>query len=292
MKEGSVAAKVVRRVFFVGFMFLLLLGTPSIAPAESAKVNCGDTLGPGGKFKLKADLICVEGDVLTLRDRVQLDLNGHTIVTVVVLTGRRAELTNGTIEGRGLCISLVCLILEGRGEHVVENVTVFETSLGQGGISVRSNNNRLIGNRSFGDVGFEVGGSNNYLFGNIAAIGQAGFHVGGNGNKLIGNSSSQQRENFHIVGNNNVLTQNFSAAGNQPGEGFIVDGRNNRLFRNVAMSTGIQLFGQNNVVKENVALLGSTDLFDADPTCDNNTWKDNIFATSQAGNIDNPTCID
>jgi hypothetical protein len=144
-----------------------------VKPA-SADVSCGDTLGPGKKYKLEADLTCAEGDILTLRDNASLDLNGHVLVTTVVLAGRKASISNGIIEGRNLCGSY-CLILEGQGGHVVANVNIIETSFGVGGVLVDSDNNRLSGNTTLGDRGFDIQGSNNVIIGNIAFNGSGGI---------------------------------------------------------------------------------------------------------------------
>lgn len=264
--------------------FLLLWADISLS-AAAPQVTCGATLGPGKKYKLDADLTCLEGDVLTLRDRARLDLNGHTIVSVVVLTGSKAELRNGTIEGGNLCINSFCLILEGGGSHVVENVNIVQIGTFQGGILVASDNNHLLGNTCLGDLGIDITGANNVLQGNVSAATQVGFSVRGNGNQLIDNSSTQSREDFNVWGNNNVLIHNFSAAGEIGQDGFTVYGQNNRLLRNVAIRTGIIVRGQNNVLEANVAFFAFTDLFDADANCDNNTWRDNVFASA------NQTCI-
>jgi len=55
----------------------MILGWIAVG-AAGEKINCGDILGPGGVFELKADLHCGEtSPALTVRDGAQLELGGH-----------------------------------------------------------------------------------------------------------------------------------------------------------------------------------------------------------------------
>jgi hypothetical protein len=97
----------------------------SVTPAHADGIQCGDVLGPGGRFELEHDLECGNFGV-TVRDGAILDLNGHIVACrpgsafrCVVLTGTGAQLRNGAGQG-GFHQSIV---LEGTGGHTVRNVT-------------------------------------------------------------------------------------------------------------------------------------------------------------------------
>src|SRR3990167_8378901 len=70
----------------VGLMSLGLIGS-GLSPAQAAHINCGDVLGPGGRFVLDADLSCPNPDpdeepwagALTVVGPVEVDLQGHAV---------------------------------------------------------------------------------------------------------------------------------------------------------------------------------------------------------------------
>ena len=73
----------VLRVLTSGVVSLLaafvMLG--SVTPAHADVVQCGDVLGPGGRFTLEQDIVCQGGAGVgvTVQDGAVLDLNGHTV---------------------------------------------------------------------------------------------------------------------------------------------------------------------------------------------------------------------
>jgi hypothetical protein len=260
-----------------------------ITSAAGHTINCGDTLGPGGMFQLQADLDC--GDVspaLTVRDGARLDLGGYTIRTiglVILLDGQGAVLQNGIIRG-----SEDGLSLEGGGWHTVRGVEV--DTEGEGGISVRSDHNRLLSNTADSAiVGIGIGGRHNLLANNIG-FGQLAFAVGGDTNLLFHNiTPSAIHDAFVIGGDDNLLVSNDATGGGD--NGFIIRGNGNKLVGNVARgySQGIEVSGQKNVIVRNSALHNQTDLIDAHEDCDGNLWHENVFQTSQAGSMAAPACI-
>ena len=69
--------------------------------------------------------------------------------------------------------------------------------------------------------------------------------------------------------------------------GFFVGGNNNQLRRNRAMhnGNGIVVTGTGNDLRRNTAVENSLDLRDENGDCAHNTWRRNIFETSD------PACI-
>ena len=68
-----------RVVNFMITIVLILAGGFSSAEAWET-VNCGDTIGPCGRYALTSDLSCAGYDiVLRVVGPVELDLNGNTI---------------------------------------------------------------------------------------------------------------------------------------------------------------------------------------------------------------------
>src|SRR4051794_1050807 len=77
----------------------------SVTPAHADVIQCGDVLGPEGRFELDHNLDC-PGPFpgLTVRDHALLDLKGHIVrcrnfAGCVVLTGTGAQLLNGAVQG-------------------------------------------------------------------------------------------------------------------------------------------------------------------------------------------------
>src|SRR5262245_62162760 len=116
---------VLHAVFMLLTAFVMLVTVPT---AHADVVQCGDVLGPGGRFTLEQDIVCGAGSVgtgVTVRDRAILDLNGRTVDcrsllgTCVVLTGTGAKLLNGKVQGP----IHESIVLSGTGRHTVRNVT-------------------------------------------------------------------------------------------------------------------------------------------------------------------------
>jgi parallel beta-helix repeat protein len=270
-----------RRQIACGVVILLgaiVLTLGSVTPAHAHHIQCGDVLGPGGRFELEHDLDC-PSTAVTVRDGAILDLNGHIVdcrlpvVRCIILTGTGAQLLNGAVQG-GIHESIV---LEGEGWHTVRNVT--STAPVDNNTIVFSDHNQLINvlAESSANPAFVILGNHNRLIDSIARCFElfAGFlpciYVGGDENRLIDNFATSTTQSpfsglpgFRITGNNNVLRGN-RAIGNE-GPGIVITGTGNRL-------------------QGNTALRNSIDLQDTNGDCTQNTWQENTFRTSD------PACI-
>jgi parallel beta-helix repeat protein len=252
-------------------MLLGVLGISlgSVPLAHADVIQCGDVLGPGGRFELKDNLACGESGV-TVRDGAILDLKGHIVscqgdaFRCVVLTGTGAKLLNGAVQG-GFHESIV---LEGTGKHTVRNVT---STLVDGNILVLSHHNRLINvmAESVYNPAFVIVGNHNRVTDSIALCPRLAFEgcisAYGNENHLINNfATATEGPSFWIGGHNNVLRGNRAIRND--GAGIVVTGTGNRLQRNTALENAI-------------------DLQDTHGDCAHNTWQQNTFRTSD------PACI-
>jgi parallel beta-helix repeat protein len=252
---------------------VMLLGVPGIAlgggpRAHADSIQCGDVLGPGGRFELKDNLECRESGI-TVRDGAILDLNGHIVMCqdfpCVILTGAGAQLLNGAVQG-GVHESIT---LEGTDGHTVRNVT---STLVDANFVVLSHHNRLINvtAESIENAAFLIAGNPNRLTDSIALCPGLSFADGyisvrGNENRLIDNfATATGRPSFVISGNNNVL-------------------RGNRAIRND--DAGIVVTGTGNRLQRNTALENAIDLSDTHGDCAHNTWQRNTFRTRD------PACI-
>jgi parallel beta-helix repeat protein len=267
-----------------GMVILLGLALGSATPAHADVIQCGDVLGPGGRFELEDDLACGMRAV-TVRDGAILDLKGHFVacspgasVGCITLTGAGTQLLNGAVSGQ-----FETVILEGKGGHTVSNVTTIVVEFA---IVVESDHNQLINvfGRSEFNPAFSIRGSHNRLTGSTAhcvnLLNERGcIQVDGNENLLIDNfatsttttrTAAERSSGFWITGHNNVLKGNRTLSNEH--FGIVVTGTGNRLTRNTA-------------------LFNSTDLVDTHEDCDANRWQQNTFQTSRAGTTDDPACI-
>ena len=252
----------------------IMLG--SVTSAHADGIQCGDVLGPGGRFELEHDLNC-DRRAVTVQDGTILDLNGHivtcrqgVVLGCIILTGTGAQLLNGAVEG-GFHESIV---LEGTGGHTVRNVTSTQVD---SNIHVLSDHNQLINvmaDSSFNSA-FLIAGNHNRLTDSIARCDNLSFSSGcitvfGNENRLIDNfatatgSPDSFGNGFAITGHHNVLRGNRAIR--NEGRGIVVSGTGNRLSRNTALDNGL-------------------DLQDTNGDCAHNTWRQNTFRTSD------PACI-
>jgi hypothetical protein len=258
------------------------IGLGSAAPAHT--VACGDVLGPGGAFRLEADLQC-EGSfpfALTLQDGATLDLKGHTIgcpdgPQCILLRGEGAQISNGTLDvGAGFT-----LVLD--GGHAVRTITL-QGQANEGVLAVvRSHNNVLAKVTMAGSVdhpAFIITGNDNRLKNSVIACtallaGDDCVSVSGDGNRLVGNvvtlgPSISDYTGFRIAGNNNRLKRNEVL-----GEGGPI----------ASDLTGVLVSGTGNVLSSNTVLGNDLDLHDTHGDCASNTWRRNTFETSD------PPCI-
>jgi hypothetical protein len=148
------------------------LGCGTLAHADA--IQCGDVLGPGGRFELRANLECDTGAV-TLRDGATLDLKGHIVACrqfgpCVVLTGAGARLLNGAVQGS----EHESIVLEGTGGHTVRDVT---STLVDANVLVLSDHNRLINvmAESVESPAFIIIGNQNRLTDSIAKLAKITF---------------------------------------------------------------------------------------------------------------------
>jgi hypothetical protein len=289
--------------------------------AKGGQVTCGATLTGNKLFILSADLDCSAAmGPITIKDRAQLDLNGHTLESDVVLDGRRAALIDGRVDcgrvQRPYFVE-VCVIIQGEGEHLLKNV-LMQAEASEGIIVIRSTNNWLIGNTANSTNGggfvvttnnlvamaksvqlarhrsrhrFAVHGSNNILRGNIALFaGEVQFEINGNGNLLVNNTGIGESHfiDFDISGDFNVVKQNTSSGAGDAN--YRIRGNGNHISRNVAFTSrtigsgGFVVSGQNNVITDNLApgIIAT----DTNPLCDSNIWTGNLFGST------NQPCIE
>jgi len=128
-------------------MLLGVLGIAlgSVPPTYAHGIQCGDVLGPGGRFVLERDFACPQsnGPAITIRDGAILDLQGHLVtcssgaIGCVILTGRGAQLLNGAVGA----VQHENIVLKGDGGHTVRNVT---SEFADRNILVQSDHNQLI----------------------------------------------------------------------------------------------------------------------------------------------------
>jgi parallel beta-helix repeat protein len=211
-----------------------------VPQAQADPISCGAVLGPGGSFKLDADVgPCDEQTAITV-DSASLDLNGHVVFCEdtdadgvpdgIELWGKGARVKNGFVFG---CHDGVHVV--GQGKSTVENVGAYLNR--EDGFHVDSARNTLDSNVAFGngEEGFILHSDNNRL-NNNSAIGNAqdGFDIdeGLGKNKLVGNSAQSNGD-----------------------EGFDIDTESNRLNKNSAShngGNGVELAGNGNIVSKNV----------------------------------------
>jgi parallel beta-helix repeat protein len=244
----------------------------SVTPAHADVIQCGDVLGPGGRFELEHDLEC-DFRAVTVRDGAILDLNGHIVTCplgfrCIVLAGTGAQLLNGAVQGSG---GHEHIVLEGTGGHTVRNVT--STTVDHNIFVVQSDHNQLINvmASSVFNPAFNIAGNHNRLIDTIARCsglfrGVGCITVSGHESRLINNFAitAGSGHGFLITGHTNVLSGN-RAIGNAAG-GIVVTGTGNRLSRNTALDNAL-------------------DLQDTNGDCAHNTWGQNTFKTSD------PACI-
>jgi hypothetical protein len=209
---------------------VLEIALGSVTPTDADDIQCGDVLGPGGRFELEHDLEC-PGPLqraVTIRDGAILDLQGHIVtctsgaVDCIILTGTGAQLLNGALGP----VFHNNIVLEGDGGHTVRHVT---SEAADGNIIVRSDHNQLINVYAASGINpaFSIIGNHNRLQDNIALCSKLAFDgcvaVLGHENLLINNFTTSTLQvnlplgGFGISGNNNVLRGNRAIANEGPG---------------------------------------------------------------------------
>lgn len=289
-------------------LLLAPLVVGSAVPA--AALECGETVT--GTATLEEDLRCTVSPALTI-DGGDLDLDGHSVVCAgtsegVVLEGRGARLADGAVTGCEIAV-----VVAGGGGHEVRRVVASGSSQG---IRVESSGNRIRDNavlRGGSDAAVQVDGSANTLVRNhLTGAMDQGFEVRGDRNLFARNRIGGVAEGLELRGSGNVVRHNDIVGATDSGIEVRGDGNDIR-FNRIAdgAADGIAIRSSDNVVDGNTIygsgdegifvfagamrnalranrVLGSgTDLLDANPDCDDNTWEDNTFETA-----DSDDCID
>lgn len=292
---------------------MLVMALLGVALPPVGAVECGDTLGPGGRFTLEKDIVCSAEPAISVLGHTVFNLNGHTITSspvdliLIKVEGRNARVFNGFLEDCGRC-----LIVAGEGHHIISRIVV-RVGGASDGILVSSDKNLIYRNAvAEADVGFVIGGEKNIVAYNAADnnFGEgfvingikhlllkntadenvsSGFVISGSHHRLVRNEVTGTRlefGGFEIGGDGHTLRANIAM--DNAGDGLLVKGAGHRLFRNTVENngkSGISVAGTNNIIKRNFAQdngdgVTAFDLRDDDPLCDNNVWKRNTFKTS------------
>lgn len=170
----------------------------ALSPATGHTLECGDTILPGEKVKLEANVgPCTrETGGITIIGPAKLDLNGFAVGCLgepdpfdnpvgIDIIGERAKVTDGRVVA-----CRIGLLVDGRGRHKIVGV---QAALNvRDGFYVSSPRNVLKNNVSIRneDDGFEVRDERNVLKKNTATEnGRFGFDVSGHGHRVIRNSA-------------------------------------------------------------------------------------------------------
>ena len=272
-----------------GLLFVLPQTSQSSQPIS---INGCTTINSPGQYRLVADLTFAPGPAdlpssstcITIgASNVDLNLNGHTITG----PGGGADGTAGIsvtaktmvdIKGPGVITSF------GRGidfDGVTSSDVKQVTATGNffGFVVNNSQGNLFRENTSTGNNqhGFTLNGAiNNGFLNNVASNnGKVGILLfAGSGNQVKGNTTNGNGQDG-ILSGGGVSTGHSIKDNTASG---------NALFgiRLLAGSTGNNVKG--NTAQDN----NSTDLVDNNTNCDNNTWADNIFNTSNQSCISGP----
>jgi parallel beta helix pectate lyase-like protein len=243
-----------RLAFIVVMAFGLALAGPAAQQVGAGQriataIACGDVLGPGGNFKLTADLgPCATNPALTVIGPAKLSGKFHTVTCAnpanngIVITGKKGALKEVKVEGCNVGVSVA-----GTGGHLVQHVAATDNP-GDDGFGVESSGNTLNNNHAAdnGNNGFHVDGSKNFLMKNISERnGLAGFLL-----STVGATSNQLLRNEAMNNLNNGIRVD-------------INGTKNTLNKNTARGNG------------------GTDLVDDSPGCDSNVWKHNRGTRSE-----------
>jgi hypothetical protein len=245
----------------------VVLTAIAVSPAR-AQVSCGDTVGPGGKVTLTADVGQCSGagtPAVTIVGPVTVDLGGHQIrcslsdpADGIRVTGDKARLLNGSVRNCGYGLRL-----EG-SKHSVTGVTA--NSNEGAGIEVIAD--RVTLSRSFatsnGGDGIVVGSARNRIDHVVATNNVTGIVVSGGTNKIsaseaVGNTA----DGFLISGAENQIASSFATSNNQ--SGFVISGSDNRFKEcHSARNTqaGFEIGGDRNSLSACAASRNATDGFE------------------------------
>jgi len=312
----------------------------SAAPVRAQAFACGDTIGPGAKVALTADVAtCTSATdaALTIVGPSKVDMAGFRVLcdpndpplAGILVDGKGVKLSGGgTVDcgGDDGVTFGAGIVLIGDGSHKLDDLVVESSALD--GFRIESDKNKLrrAAANDNADDGVEINSSGNKLD-QVAAIANQddGFRIDGDGNKLGSVVASGNGSDGFVVesggAGNKIKAALFADNGD---DGVALVGPGNEIAKSVAVANGdlpedagIDLQGDGNRVKQtrsldnhfsgvradagasgntvqkNVALLNEVDLVDRSPggTCDGNTWKKNVFGTSDADGNAGAPCI-
>ena len=246
-------------------------------PVETTPIECGATIGPGGYYRLDADLDCKdyvpeadsEKAALTVVGPVTVDLRGHSIIgnsnmggekdpgsneiDGILVLGERAKIRNGAVTE---CYNGV--VVSGDGKHRVFKINAYYNE--EAGFAVNSDLNRLTLNTASDnlDNGFYFIGSSNWFVKNGAeGNGDEGFYgpEESGQNKIFLNSAiANEDDGIQVVGHENRLIHNYTKESWD--SGFNIDGDRNVVYKNKAHNNtkdGIEIDGNENRIVRNRA---------------------------------------
>ena len=279
------------------FVFLLVTASPL---ASSAQIDCGDTIPARTKVVLTGDVgPCTGAPSLRLEAGASLDLAGFTFFceapgTGIVLDGKGARLQNGVISD---CFRNVILV--GEGNHQVANIV---TTGGRVGFLVESSKNRISNGTSIDPVdtgfgflgGFDVTGDQNRLTDTLSSGSpEIGYRVNGNRNQLTNAVAINSTESGLVVsGTGNKITGGGSTSSGINGLELTGEASTIKQFRaaNNAQN-GIRISSENSKVQQCTALANGLDLVDTSADCGTNSFRKNLFGTSEADGVADADCI-
>ena len=296
---------------------LILAGLP--AGAAFAAPGCGDTITTN--TTLTADIgPCLGTGLFIGADNIVLNLNGHTVSGTVaegegagiLLTGR----TNVRIQGGTVRAFDAGIHIDGGGSNLVTAMQLLD-NIGEGGgplgdgIAINSSNNTIarssvIHNGPYGGITV-LGGTGNLIQANkvrnnnvprsdapidedigIRIEAGSGHVIRNNqvtGNSLDGISIFTIAHDNRVIGNLTELN-GYHLEAHRFGSGIIVFGdsnivRENVSGRNRADGIEVRLNGTGNRLVQNQAARNKEfDLNDLNPSCDANVWSGNTFGTA------------
>jgi parallel beta-helix repeat protein len=259
----------------LGCCALVWTGLPAFS--ATAITTCPYTITKSGTYHVTQDLSCPAGGIVISANNVDLFLNGHVI------------------DGTGLALGEIGIDNEsGANNHIYGSAMhgpcdgdddKGKTSATQGtiqnfGLGIRNDfNSAIITGILFTNngLGIRIGGFNNSVL----------------GNKVLGNQGNgiQLRLADNAVIKDNVIDNN-------EGVGIIAESSNvnviqsNQVDHNGSSGIVLSVNSNDNVIQKNTVQTNGKqstppgfDLEDDNPSCDNNTWKNNTFGSA------NQTCI-
>ena len=208
-----------------------------------------------------------------------VNFNRHSLTCDSASTGLRIQGSGATVRNGSIIRCPGGVSAEG------DDNTVKGMNLDPAPMYVSGSCNRIVGNAVFGgEDGVFVSGDNNLLRGNVVTHTIEPMRVSGHDNQVLNNtvdgSLGGALYGIHVPGTGSLVKGNVVWA---TGAGIMVSANENQVDSNVTLqnSVGIAIESQDNTILANISLNnGIVDLTDANPDCDNNVWRRNIFRTA------------